>query len=52
MLSAHPPRTLDELRSRAGKAAEGRAPGEVRAALDALVYERLASPMVAMRRIT
>ncbi len=52
MLSADPPRTLDELRSRAGKAAEGREPAEVGAALDALVHERLASPMLAMRRIT
>jgi len=45
MLSAHPPRTIDELQARAGQAAEGREPSEVRAALDALVLERLACSM-------
>jgi A/G-specific adenine glycosylase len=45
MLSAQPPTTIDELQARAGRAALGREPSEVRAALDALVLERLAIPM-------
>jgi A/G-specific adenine glycosylase len=45
MLSDPPPSTLDELQARAGPAAASRERGDVAAVLEALVRERLVSPM-------
>ena len=52
MLSDPPPATLEALRQRAGPAAAGRDPGDVAAALDALVREGLVAARPRMGSIT
>jgi A/G-specific adenine glycosylase len=52
MLSDPPPASLDELQTRAGPAAANRECGDVAAVLEALVRERLVSPMGSTGSIT
>ena len=52
MLSDPPPATLDELQARAGPVATRRERGDVAAVLEALIRERLVSPMAATGSIT
>jgi len=51
MLADSPPASIDELQKRAGAVATGRDRGDVAAALDALVRERLVDPIAANARI-
>lgn len=51
MLADPPPTSIGELQLRAGRAAEGRAPGDIAHVLDALVHEGLVSPTPRMVRI-